>query len=176
MNVQTRIITISANSPLCKFLNDLEFLLKSCQEWEKNVHGGVFLDGVIFRWRWLELSGWKGILAAKVADATRDTGTWWLHVAAVLEEAKIPEWGRKENHPNPTLIHGIFKSGRFPSMSWHFVIFEGLNGLVLSYTMSIVTKETRIPGESFLILFPFEVTLFNFTDSGCSVWFLQHDW
>jgi len=103
INVQTRIITFSANSPLCKFLTGLELLLTSCQEWEKNAHRGVSLQGVmeqitnlIFRWRRLELSGWKGLLAAKLADARRDTGTWWLHVAAVLQEAKRPGRGRKE--------------------------------------------------------------------------------
>ena len=93
--IRDRILTFPLESPLSKNLTGLELLLGSCQEWEKNAHRGVSIQNLmdsisvlILRWRKLELSNWKPILAQSLETLRNASSEFWLHVMGVVLEAK----------------------------------------------------------------------------------------
>ena len=93
--VRDKILSFSLNSPIAKNLTGLELLLETCQEWEKNAHRGVSLQSMmsgvstlILRWRKLELTNWKPILAQSLETLRRESCEFWLHVMGVVLESK----------------------------------------------------------------------------------------
>jgi len=93
MKIKYRITGFSANAPLSQFLTGLELLLASSQEWEKNAHRGVSIQGemdkvteLILSWRKLELSGWKVLLHKCLSRIRNQAANYWLHVVGVVME------------------------------------------------------------------------------------------
>jgi len=90
--VAERIKAFPLSSPVSRFLTGLEILLGKLQEWEENAHKGVSLavyskavTELIFQWRRLELTCWKGCLDAAARRIQNSASRWWFHLYSLVD-------------------------------------------------------------------------------------------
>ncbi|KAM9355690.1 midasin [Pholidichthys leucotaenia] len=98
--VMERILAFSLSSPLAKFLNGVEILLRKAQDWENNASRSVSLrrelepvTQLIIQWRKLELNCWSSSLDSTLKRQSEKSTKHWFSIYQLvhryLEERRM---------------------------------------------------------------------------------------
>ena len=94
--VRARVAELPQAAPLSQLTTGLELLLAAGQQWQQAAHSGVSLQPeldtmseMVLRWRRMELTGWRSLLAASLEKARQRTRRqfWPVVAAAALEHS-----------------------------------------------------------------------------------------